>query len=44
MAHTVRLTARALREIEEALEWLAERSQPAAARWHEQLLEVIRSL
>jgi plasmid stabilization system protein ParE len=44
MAHTVRITARALREIDEALEWLTERSLPAASRWHEQLLEAIRSL
>jgi plasmid stabilization system protein ParE len=44
VAHTVRITARALRGIDEALEWLAERSRPAAARWHEQLLEAIRSL
>jgi plasmid stabilization system protein ParE len=44
MAHTVRITARALQEIDETLAWLAERSRPAAARWHERLLEAIRSL
>jgi plasmid stabilization system protein ParE len=44
MAHSVHLTARALREIDEALEWLSERSRRAAARWHEQLLEAVRSL
>ena len=44
MAHAIRITARSLREIDEALEWLAERSPVAAARWHEQLLAGIRSL
>ncbi|MCI0460405.1 MAG: type II toxin-antitoxin system RelE/ParE family toxin [Gemmataceae bacterium] len=44
MAHAVHITARALREIDEALDWLAERSRAAAARWHERLLEAIRSL
>ena len=44
MAFSVHLTARALREIDEALEWLTERSRAAAARWHEQLLEAVRSL
>ena len=44
MAHAVHITARALREIDEALEWLAERSRAAALRWHEQLLEAVRSL
>jgi plasmid stabilization system protein ParE len=44
MAHAVHLTARALREIEETLEWLAERSRAAALRWHGQLLEAVRSL
>ncbi len=44
MAYSVRLTARALREIDEALEWRARSSRVAAARWHEQLLAAIRSL
>src|SRR5262245_62133105 len=44
MAYSVRITARALREIDEALDWLAERSPSAASRWHEKLLEAIRSL
>lgn len=44
MAHSVHITARALREIDAALEWLTERSRPAAVRWHQQLTEAIRSL
>lgn len=44
MAHSVHITTRALREIDAALEWLSERSRAAAVRWHEQLLEAVRSL
>ena len=44
MALSVHITARALREIEKALEWLSERSRAAAARWYEQLMEAVRSL
>jgi plasmid stabilization system protein ParE len=44
MAHAVRITARALREIDEALAWLARRSRAAAARWHARLTEAINSL
>lgn len=44
MAYSVRITARALREIDEALEWLSERASRAAARWHEQLMGAVRSL
>jgi plasmid stabilization system protein ParE len=44
MAYAVRLTARALREVDAALAWLSERSRGAAARWHERLQEAIRSL
>jgi plasmid stabilization system protein ParE len=44
MAHSVRITARAVREIDETLEWLSERSQASAVRWHGRLLEAIRSL
>jgi len=42
--HAVRITARALREIDAARGWLSERSRPAAARWHAQLVEALRSL
>ena len=44
MAHSVHITARALREIDVALEWLTERSRAAAVRWHQKLLEAVRSL
>jgi plasmid stabilization system protein ParE len=44
MPHSVRITARALREIDGALEWIARRSRTAARRWHDKLLEAIRSL
>jgi plasmid stabilization system protein ParE len=44
MAHSVHITARALREIDAALEWLSERSRTAATRWHERLMEAVRSL
>ncbi|MCI0461970.1 MAG: type II toxin-antitoxin system RelE/ParE family toxin [Gemmataceae bacterium] len=44
MAHSVHVTARALREIDGALAWLSERSRAAAVRWHEQLMEAVRSL
>jgi plasmid stabilization system protein ParE len=44
MAHSVRITASALREMDEALASLSRRSRPSAARWHEQLVEAIRSL
>ena len=44
MAYSVHITAKALREIDEALEWLRGRSQPAALRWHQQLMEAVRSL
>ena len=44
MAHSVHITARALREIDETLEWLTQRSHSAAARWHGRLLEAVRSL
>src|SRR5262249_27704209 len=44
MAHSVRITARALREIDQALGWLSERSRTAAVRWQERLLEAVRSL
>ena len=44
MAYSVRITARALREIDKAIEWLAERSRAVASRWQLQLLEAVRSL
>ena len=44
MGHSVQITARALAEIDEALEWLSRRSRAAALRWHEQLMEAVRSL
>jgi plasmid stabilization system protein ParE len=44
MAHVVRISARALWEIDERLGWLITRSPSAAARWHAQLMEAIRSL
>ena len=44
MAHAIHITAQALREIDGALEWLAERSHGAAVRWYDQLQEAIRSL
>jgi plasmid stabilization system protein ParE len=44
MAYSVHITARALREIDEALTWISERSPAAAARWHGELLEAVHSL
>src|SRR5438552_2709130 len=44
MAYPIRITSRALREIDETLEWLAQRSRATALRWHEQLLEAVHSL
>jgi plasmid stabilization system protein ParE len=44
MSHSVHFTARALLEIDEALGWLANRSPAGAARWHEKLLRLVRSL
>src|SRR5688572_26613184 len=44
MAHAVHITARALREIDGALDWLAERSRAVAVRWHERLMQAVRSL
>src|SRR4051794_29095699 len=44
MAHSVHITARALREIDGALAWLAEQSRASAVRWYEQLMEAVRSL
>jgi plasmid stabilization system protein ParE len=44
MAHSVYMTARALSEIDETLDWLAEQSETAALRWHERLIDALRSL
>src|SRR5437868_4081128 len=44
MAYSVHITRRALREIDEALGWLNERSRPAALRWYKRILEAIRGL
>ena len=44
MAHSVYITARALAEIDEALDWFANQSEAAALRWHERLIAAIRSL
>jgi plasmid stabilization system protein ParE len=44
MPHAVRITRRALAEIDQALGWLSERSPEAAARWHRRLLADIDSL
>jgi plasmid stabilization system protein ParE len=44
MAHQVRISAKALADVEEALAWLAERSPQAAVRWHAGLMEKVESL
>jgi plasmid stabilization system protein ParE len=44
MAYTVQITARALLEIDDAIEWLAARAPRNAARWHEKLLLAVQSL
>ena len=44
MALAVCITRRALKEIDEALGWLARRSKAAARRWHAQLEAAILSL
>ena len=44
MAHQVRITARALADIDEALTWLSQQSSQAAARWHASLLEKVQTL
>jgi plasmid stabilization system protein ParE len=44
MRYRVDITARALQEIDEQLAWLANRSAPGAARWHEKLCAAVESL
>src|SRR5262245_39552736 len=44
MSFRVEFARRAIREIDEQVDWLAERSQAAAERWREGLLAVVKSL
>src|SRR4051794_34872167 len=44
MPYDVRLTRRALGEIDQAFGWLAERSPAAAAAWHRRLSAAVLSL
>ena len=44
MPHSVFITMRAMSEIDEALDWIAKRSEATALRWHERLIEAIHSL
>jgi plasmid stabilization system protein ParE len=44
MSFTVTIARKAAREIEEQYDWLAQRSQAAANRWRDSLLEAIGSL
>jgi plasmid stabilization system protein ParE len=44
VAYRVEITRLALREIDRAFGWLAERSPASAARWHRQLLDAIGRL
>jgi plasmid stabilization system protein ParE len=44
MTYSPQITAKALREIDEALEWRSKRSMTAADRWYVKLMEAIRSL
>jgi plasmid stabilization system protein ParE len=44
MAHSVYITARAMAEIDEALDWIENQSEAAALRWHERLIDAIHSL
>src|SRR5262249_49679764 len=44
MAYVVHITARALREIDEALAWLGKYSTAAAQRWYDRLMEAVDSL
>ena len=44
MTFSIHITARALREIDETLEWYAKRSPQAASRWHAKLMQAIASL
>jgi plasmid stabilization system protein ParE len=44
MSYVLEITAKALDEIDEAMEWRAHRSIPRAMRWYLELMEAIRSL
>src|SRR5437016_1188832 len=44
MTYSVSITEKAFAEIDEALNWYAERSITAAVRWYVKLLSAIRSL
>lgn len=44
MSYEIYLAARAQRDVEEVVSWLAERSPAAAQVWYESCLESIRSL
>lgn len=44
MSYLLHITAKALREIDEALEWRAQHSISRAVRWYLGLMETIRSL
>lgn len=44
MSFTVTIARKAAREIEEQYDWLAQRSQAAANRWRDSLLEAIEAL
>lgn len=44
MTYAVLITPTALAEVQEAYEWLAEQSPPAAERWRAALLDAVQSL
>jgi plasmid stabilization system protein ParE len=44
MPYQVQITARALREIDEALEWYAVRSLRTAVKWYVNLMDAVRDL
>jgi plasmid stabilization system protein ParE len=44
MPYTVQITRKAFWEIDQSLEWLMDRSTSAAVKWHEGLMQAVRSL
>jgi plasmid stabilization system protein ParE len=44
MKYAVRITSRALREVNQVVQWISERSERAARVWHEQILAAAESL
>jgi len=44
MSYAVHITARALADVEKALNWLERQSPQSAARWHARLLEKVATL